>query len=346
MWYSYNISLIKQNKMKTFTKDFEKVMIKLLQGKESYFDEFTVFKRTKLKTYLIQLKEELEKATEAEKKDYLVIFKANYKIDQIIKNNSVIFTFDDLENKCGKKIANITEELCEYLYEDFKDIQSFARTYISPKKYYEKFIKNEVIKGNCPFCGEYEMPSEHSKARGDFDHYLRKSKYPFVSMHYKNLVPMCSTCNEPPYKGVKEVLGLKKTYYPYSTQKWNNILEIEKIKHGKDIKLEKFKIVVENDNQSKKLENETWDEIFDIENRIKDKVRIKQKEIIGEIYREIEYRKIDNIKELEGEIQEKIKRAMDYRYNCINLYRESLFKYYLKDLKLFKKELEKNYIER
>lgn len=58
----------------------------------------------------------------------------------------------------------------------------------------------------CPYCNrQFITPSysEHSKMRGDLDHFFPKSRYPYLSMSIYNLVPSCKFCNSS-LKGSKE----------------------------------------------------------------------------------------------------------------------------------------------
>jgi hypothetical protein len=56
---------------------------------------------------------------------------------------------------------------------------------------FRRVNKNSV----CPFCGLEGLECEHDDGRDDYDHYLHKSKYPFISVHFMNLFPMCHKCN-------------------------------------------------------------------------------------------------------------------------------------------------------
>lgn len=50
----------------------------------------------------------------------------------------------------------------------------------------------------CPYCNrQYITPilTPSGKMRGDLDHFLPKSKYPYLSMSLYNLVPVCKFCN-------------------------------------------------------------------------------------------------------------------------------------------------------
>ncbi len=58
------------------------------------------------------------------------------------------------------------------------------------------FIKANPNLGVCPMC-------DGSLGDAEVDHFLPKSKYPFLSMHPLNLVPICQTCNNFRRKGDK-----------------------------------------------------------------------------------------------------------------------------------------------
>lgn len=50
----------------------------------------------------------------------------------------------------------------------------------------------------CPYCNEqYIAPTlaENGKVRGDLDHFLPKSKYPYFALSIYNMIPCCKFCN-------------------------------------------------------------------------------------------------------------------------------------------------------
>ena len=58
----------------------------------------------------------------------------------------------------------------------------------------------------CPYCNrQYITPvlKKDGKMRGDLDHFLPKSKYPYLSMSIYNLIPVCKFCNSS-FKGTEE----------------------------------------------------------------------------------------------------------------------------------------------
>jgi hypothetical protein len=49
--------------------------------------------------------------------------------------------------------------------------------------------------GVCPACDGQKPDEADSKVSADVDHFLPKSKYPFLSCHEHNLLPLCISCN-------------------------------------------------------------------------------------------------------------------------------------------------------
>ena len=61
----------------------------------------------------------------------------------------------------------------------------------------------------CPYCGRMFIDMaevENSVSKPYIDHFLPKSKYPFLAMSYMNLIPGCNVCNEASNKGTLDPL--------------------------------------------------------------------------------------------------------------------------------------------
>ncbi len=61
----------------------------------------------------------------------------------------------------------------------------------------------------CPYCGRQHIDMaevQGSVSKPYIDHFLPKSKYPFLAMTYMNLIPGCNTCNEASNKGTLDPL--------------------------------------------------------------------------------------------------------------------------------------------
>ena len=72
----------------------------------------------------------------------------------------------------------------------------------------------------CPACDRPRSDKVDNKVYDDADHYLPKSKYPFLSLHHANLVPLCIYCNRS-FKGDRDPIDdhtnapLVNMFHPY-----------------------------------------------------------------------------------------------------------------------------------
>lgn len=109
---------------------------------------------------------------------------------------------------------------CNNLYEICLRRSSFYSTYGKIKDYHDILIGTNSV---CGFCGRDSLHIKFSKLRNAFDHYLPKSKYPFVSVNFHNLVPACTRCNSD-YKRSTDILykGKEriKAFYPFTAEKY------------------------------------------------------------------------------------------------------------------------------
>jgi hypothetical protein len=91
----------------------------------------------------------------------------------------------------------------------------------------------------CPACDGDKPPTIDTKVYADADHFLPKSKYPFLSLHIANLVPTCVYCNRSfkrdtePITYIREVdpLGINDglmlcSFFPYLRSAIGGVREI------------------------------------------------------------------------------------------------------------------------
>ncbi|RYE16362.1 MAG: hypothetical protein EOP45_17635, partial [Sphingobacteriaceae bacterium] len=86
----------------------------------------------------------------------------------------------------------VTDLMKDFLIKCYSDL-------ISAKEkldYYNELIKKNKSIKFCPCCGLLPIESPESKYREDNDHYLPKAEYPFASVNFDNLPPLCSKCNK------------------------------------------------------------------------------------------------------------------------------------------------------
>jgi hypothetical protein len=138
--------------------------------------------------------------------------------------------------------------------------------------HYEKFFTSNNI-GKCPFCGIKDLKGIHHTKREAYDHYIPKGNYPFNSINFKNLAPMCHECNSG-YKGTKSVIGTSvrnKAFYPYSAGEpvMKNYNFDIKLKSTDVLKLEAKDIELKIELDGFEEEVEAWKRVFGIDERYK-----------------------------------------------------------------------------
>lgn len=95
--------------------------------------------------------------------------------------------------------------------DDFHDILEHIFLYELYGNVLDKlqFIKRLKLK-ICPYCGRNQINVASYERKRDskppIDHFLPKSKYPFLAVSFRNLIPCCSTCNDIANKGAFDPL--------------------------------------------------------------------------------------------------------------------------------------------
>ncbi|MBE0472046.1 MAG: hypothetical protein IBX55_21380 [Methyloprofundus sp.] len=132
-----------------------------------------------------------------------------------------------------------------------------------------KAIYDSLAVKTCPFCG-YEAFEAPGQKREDEDHYLLKDKYVTSAANFFNLVPMGGKCNKS-YKLQQDLLFKnnirRKALNPYGTIKAEisliNTTPITLLDDKPD-----WNITISPDIE----ETRTWNEVFSIEERLKETV--------------------------------------------------------------------------
>lgn len=96
-----------------------------------------------------------------------------------------------------------TADFFIHKYENFRDSQAWK-------------IVNALGIKTCPYCNKnfidiYMNKSGKMKFNGDMDHYLPKSKYPYLALCIYNLIPVCKSCNNEKGDNKEELIH----FHPY-----------------------------------------------------------------------------------------------------------------------------------
>lgn len=150
----------------------------------------------------------------------------------------------------------------------------------SLKAHFEHFrVANQY--SICPFCGMENLITEYEDSKNEYDHYISKGDYPFCSINFKNLVPICDYCNKSGNKGQKDIAYIpnsnpakqEKIYYPYTSNIANHKIKLEINSSTTDLKdPATWNLSVACSPASNNNRMERWKEIFNIESRYKGKI--------------------------------------------------------------------------
>ena len=199
-------------------------------------------------------------------------FRINEQVEKLCNDTLLVpYTYKDL-GEINTKLSEELKGLCKYLYEGLLHNDNFTDRHETKRHHFDTFCKENNMP-DCPFCGILPMESPNTKRVNDYDHFLPQLLYPFLSICFRNLSPMCDRCNsikwekDPLYKEGKRRLA----FYPYAAS-------IPKIEVNVSLKISFFKGRLGIDDLEVILECEdkertnTWDDLFDIRHRYADRI--------------------------------------------------------------------------
>lgn len=148
------------------------------------------------------------------------MFQANNAIDDVCRcSGTAPSTYKDLEARFPT-LGTPMKEFFTGLY-DLLDNPTVVRAWKGIDDHYDAMVGQP---GNsvCPFCGITPLLHPDLSKRDAYDHYMPESQYPFNSVNFEQLYPMCNTCNSR-YKQQQDPLRLfgerKKLFFPFSPGK-------------------------------------------------------------------------------------------------------------------------------
>jgi hypothetical protein len=125
------------------------------------------------------------------------------------------------------ELETVLKDFCKSLFSDVIHLKAVASRIGDIDSHYEAFVM-ENSEGKCPYCGYGDIKGLHHTRREAYDHFLPKGTYPFNSVNFRNLAPMCNECNSA-YKLAKDLTtnidpisrkaagSRRKAFYSYAT---------------------------------------------------------------------------------------------------------------------------------
>lgn len=178
------------------------------------------------------------------------------------------------KNDIPEEVRELLLNLFKKLYKDVLFGDFFKEHYGNRKEHYHSFRQHDKNGYSyCPACGIWPMHNWVEDITDQYDHYLAKDIYPFSSVNFENLVPVCSDCNSLAVKSNTDILKFTGTvFYPFDITHQpikttitigKNALEMENVEWEINYSCEK----------GKDDELTAWKSIYDIEKRHKNHLK-------------------------------------------------------------------------
>jgi hypothetical protein len=176
-------------------------------------------------------------------------------------------------DKIDPNLSVALRTFCDSLYEHSVKLAPFYHAYEHIGDYYKKLVGRS---SSCRCCGINKILIKFHSKRSGLDHYLPLNNYPFCSLNFKNLVPICDNCNEKYKLGADTLLRIDnkgkkneskhrvKAFYPYRRTKLDIDISIQlvNVKSIKNLEPENVDITIECAGFEEQVES--WDRVFGI----------------------------------------------------------------------------------
>lgn len=183
-------------------------------------------------------------------------------------------TYADIK-AINANLETALKEFCKSLFTDVIHLKAVTSRIGEIDAHYTAFV-TENQEGKCPYCGYGDIKGVHHTRREAYDHYLPKGTYPFNSVNFRNLAPMCHECNSA-YKLAKDPTrhidpisrqagARRKAFYSYADEAPNITVTVT-LKTKDVANLQKTDIDLQLTAPGHEEEVEAWKDVFGIEER-------------------------------------------------------------------------------
>lgn len=200
----------------------------------------------------------------------------NNKIRELCNGEIQPVKYEQIE-AINKDLKKALKQFCDSLYDDCIDLKPFYTTYEEIDPYYKSIVKRSSV---CRCCGIHKVLTQFHTKRSALDHYLPRAHYPFNSLNFKNLIPICDICNGK-YKLSKDTLYITNNkgrrnesksrtvvFYPYSRTSHTINIDIT-FTESFSASIEPKDIEIELTCTGNQEKVDSWDRIFGIKENYK-----------------------------------------------------------------------------
>ena len=172
--------------------------------------------------------------------------------------------------------ATLEEKLrtfCNSLFKEVIHLRAVTSRIGELEAHYKAFV-GVNRSDRCPYCGYGYIKGTHQTKRDAYDHFLPKGTYPFNSVNFRNLAPMCNECNSS-YKLAKDPISgsggiRRKAFYSYDTVSPDIRVRVT-LSTSDVFNLQPDDIALELASAGREDEVEAWKDVFGVEERYKAK---------------------------------------------------------------------------
>lgn len=207
-------------------------------------------------------------------------FESNNNIENLCSNTPDLkaYTYIDV-NEISEKLSEELKTFFTGLYSKILGKEIIKNKIGDIDDHYKKFMKlnKSLVKSDiCPYCGLSDTSNHFAETREAYDHFIPKSEYPFNSINFKNLAPMCHKCNSS-YKGTKDPLhkngARRKSYFSYKNSDSFFMPQVSITINTSDLmnlRPENIEVTIISEGFHEEIE--TWIDVYDIVDRYKEKL--------------------------------------------------------------------------
>ncbi|MGC4040340.1 MAG: hypothetical protein QM710_06020 [Flavobacterium sp.] len=284
MIYSYKYL---PHKIEKFDENFTYFFTQLVKNDLSRYDENILLKpdflaiiksSKKLIDYLEKITLQYHNLKATDKDVIKNALENNVKLKELCGNitgaNPVKYTA--IKNLTFRRLL---KEFLTLLWEDYYFVNSIKNNFGEIQEHFTDFKKyqNAFL---CPFCGIYPLKPASGIYRNAYDHYIPKAFYPFISVNFWNLFPICHECNSDEKKAIDTLYrgnARRKVIFPFDTSYNGDDLQI-KIVTKENLNTKQLKTLLNEINWELEFKISglddprltSWDEIFHIKRRYKE----------------------------------------------------------------------------
>ena len=247
--------------------------------------------RVSLRDNLIAITTAYHDLLPAEKTQVQQAFSVNSNVRDLCNNTALNpVKFDALPNT----MQVLLKGFLTMLWEDFPQNLLLEADCGTVQEHFNSFVSGTHQQALvCPFCGLNKLKTSESINRDAYDHYIPKAFYPFISINFQNLFPICHECNSDEKKATDTLYHgavRRQVFYPFATTYNPDQLSISVVptQNYNPVNLKTLLYDIDwyyslalNGNGDIRLAS--WDDIFHIKRRYRENVLVYQTEWYEEI---------------------------------------------------------------